>query len=81
MRQVRTGVTEAAQALIAMMNRWGRIDRQGPGERERERERERTNPAHDRCFQMEKIKDRSQINFILNYSFSRFISCLIKSKE
>ncbi len=47
MRQVRTGVTEAAQALIAMMNRWGRIDRQGPGERERERERERTNPAHD----------------------------------
>ncbi len=38
MRQVRTGVTEAAQALIAMMNRWGRIDRQGPGERERERE-------------------------------------------
>ncbi len=40
MRQVRTGVTEAAQALIAMMNRWGRIDRQGPGERERERERE-----------------------------------------
>ncbi len=41
MRQVRTGVTEAAQALIAMMNRWGRIDRQGPGEREREREKER----------------------------------------
>ncbi len=40
MRQVRTGVTEAAQALIAMMNRWGRIDRQGPGERERERKRE-----------------------------------------
>ncbi len=42
MRQVRTGVTEAAQALIAMMNRWGRIDRQGPGEREREKEREQT---------------------------------------
>ncbi len=42
MRQVRTGVTEAAQVLIAMMNRWGRIDRQGPGEREREKEREQT---------------------------------------
>ncbi len=25
-----------------MMNRWGRIDRQGPGEREREKEREQT---------------------------------------
>ncbi len=38
---MRTGVTEAAQALISTMNRWGKIDRQGPGEREKKREGKR----------------------------------------